>query len=108
MAEPVGCWLWDASTNAVVWSDELYRIVGVPVGVPVTTDSHVAFVHPDDRERLRTVVSASLAAGQRCVIRVRLDGSIREVKQTSEPIFVDGTLARPMGTSRDITDELRR
>ena len=108
----VGSWEWDAATNGVVWSDELYRIVGLPVGSPVDAGSHEAHVHPDDRVRLHAVVDAALAIRGQFSLHLRMvrpDGSLREVDMLGEPVFgPDGKLAGLLGTSRDVTDELRR
>lgn len=108
----VGSWEWDAVTNKVVWSNELYRIVGLPVGSHVDWDSHEAHVHPDDRVRLRAVVDAALAIRGQFSLHLRMvqsDGGLREVDMLGEPVFdTAGKLAGLIGTSRDVTDDLRR
>ena len=108
----VGSWEWEAATSTVVWSDELYRIIGLPVGSPVDTASHEAHVHPDDRVRLKAVVDAALAIRGQFSLHLRMvrpDGGIREVDMIGEPVFdAVGHLAGLIGTSRDVTDELRR
>ena len=108
----IGSWAWTKATNSVVWSEELYRILGMPVGVPVTIDSHIDALHPDDRERVTRVVDAALAAGSRFSMTVRIrraDGVMREVEMIGEPTFdAAREITGLIGTSRDITDELRR
>ncbi|HZJ69855.1 MAG TPA: PAS domain-containing protein, partial [Planctomycetota bacterium] len=37
------------------WSRETYRMFGIPPGTPVTFDSFVDFVHPEDRARILDV-----------------------------------------------------
>ncbi len=38
-----------SSNGTVTWSDEMYRIVGVEPGTPVTPESYRELIHPDDR-----------------------------------------------------------
>jgi PAS domain S-box-containing protein len=107
-----GSWVWTKATNGVVWSDELYRILGMPVGAPVTIESHIEALDPADRERVTRVVGAALAAGQRFSVHVRIrrtDGVMRDVEMIGEPTF-DATreITGLIGTSRDITDDLLR
>ncbi|MFN0250374.1 MAG: GAF domain-containing protein [Kofleriaceae bacterium] len=108
----IGSWVWTKATNSVVWSDELYRIVGLPVGAPVTIESHVVALHADDRDRVTDVVGVALATGQRFSVRVRIlrsDGAMRDVEMMGEPTFgAAREITGLIGTSRDITDELRR
>jgi PAS domain S-box-containing protein len=109
----IGSWVWTKATNGVVWSDELYRILGMPVGAPVTIESHVDALHDDDRDHVTEVVGAALAAGQRFSVRVRIrranDGALRDVEMIGEPTFDAGReITGLIGTSRDITDDLRR
>ena len=60
----IGSWEWDLDTNAIRWSDEVYRIYGVEPGrFEVTYESFIAMVHPDDRDRLEDSVRTALAAG---------------------------------------------
>lgn len=108
----LGSWVWTKATNGVVWSDELYRILGMPVGAPVTIESHIDALHPDDRQRVTRVVGAALAAGQRFTVLVRIrrtDGAMRDIEMIGEPTFdAAREITGLIGTSRDITDELRR
>ncbi len=108
----LGSWMWNRSANSVEWSDELYRILGLPVGSPVSVDSHVSAVHPEDRDRVTRVVGAALAAGDKFSLRVRMirpDGEQRDVEMTGEPTFdAAREITGLIGTTRDITDELRR
>src|SRR5689334_4866414 len=45
----MGSWVWDVGTNQVVWSDELFRILGYdPEKDVATVEAFYAAVHPDD------------------------------------------------------------
>jgi PAS domain S-box-containing protein len=65
MAEdaPVLIWMTDAQGRGVFLNAACARLLGQPAGVPSTTGEDLAeLVHPDDRERVATVVAAGLAA----------------------------------------------
>ena len=58
----LGSWDWDIVAEDLVWSDEVYRIFGVArKDFPVTYQSYLACVHPDDRKAVAEAVLASLA-----------------------------------------------
>ena len=47
-------------TNKLTWHDEMFRLVGLePHAFEPTTDKFMDFVHPDDRDRLSTVMQAA-------------------------------------------------
>ena len=48
----VGSWDWDIRSNAVTWSDELYRIFGLEPGKIKIRGDAMPFIHPEDRDRV--------------------------------------------------------
>jgi PAS domain S-box-containing protein len=44
----IGSFAWRVATNEITWSDELYRIYGLEIGVPVTSELIRTRVHPED------------------------------------------------------------
>ena len=57
----IGSWEWDVRTNAVAWSDELYRIYGLePQSREVTLEFFLSRVHPEDRSRIQAEVGKAL------------------------------------------------
>ena len=53
----VGSWEWDIPTNAVTWTDELFRLYGLePQSIAVDYETFVGRVHPDDREMVDRIV----------------------------------------------------
>ncbi len=49
----MGNWNWDLITGKIEWTDHLYRIYGLEPGTEITIDTSLAFVHPDDREKVK-------------------------------------------------------
>lgn len=107
----IGSWTWTRATNEVVWSDELYRIMGLPVGAPVTADTHIQAIRAEDRARALERLTAALTTGERFSLRSRIDrpdGTQRDVEMTCEPTFSPSREATGLiGTTRDITEEIR-
>ncbi len=75
-----GTWEWDLDTDVLLWSDNMFRLLGVePGSIAPTPEYVIGRVHPDDRDRVEREVEAA-----------RLDGSLPgPVYRT---IWPDGTL----------------
>ncbi len=109
----IGSWEWDIATNAVTWSDELYRIYGLePRSVAITFEFFLARVHPEDRERIQAAVGEALARGGRFAYPERIlrpDGSIRVLDTVGEALV--SAHGRPLGligSCRDVTEQHAR
>jgi PAS domain S-box-containing protein len=51
-----GTFSWKVATDEITWSDQLYRIYGLEVGVPVTLELTRTRVHPEDLGLLEAMV----------------------------------------------------
>ncbi|MFH1145108.1 MAG: PAS domain-containing protein [Candidatus Eisenbacteria bacterium] len=104
-----GSWRIDVHTNEITWSDECYRIFGVPLGTPMTYAAFLDLVHSDDRAHVQQRWSASLH-GELYDIEHRIvaGGAVKWVRERSELEFDrEGRLRGGFGTAIDIT-ELKR
>jgi PAS domain S-box-containing protein len=109
----IGSWEWDLRTNAVAWSDELYRIYGLePQSCEITFDIFLSKLHPDDRPRVQREVGQALEKGGRFAYPERItrpDGSMRYLDTVGEVARdADGQIAGLIGTCRDVTEDRRR
>ncbi|GFK93480.1 Sensory/regulatory protein RpfC [Fundidesulfovibrio magnetotacticus] len=101
----VGSWRLDVRRDRLTWSDENYRIFDVPPGTPMTYESFLERVHPEDRAEVHRQWSAALR-GEPYDIEHRLvvDGGRRWVRERAELEFApDGTLLGGFGTTQDVT-----
>jgi PAS domain S-box-containing protein len=112
----IGWWRMDTQRNVLTWSDENHRIFGVPMGTPLTYESFMACVHPDDRGYVDARWNAGLA-GEPYDIEHRIvaDGKVKWVREKAYLEFDDdGGLLGGFGVTQDITarkvaeEELRR
>jgi PAS domain S-box-containing protein len=107
----VGHWDWDVKTNQVSWSEELYRILGLPPDHAPTYDSFVQPVVPQDRERMERWMRECLAnkTGDTIEFQItRSNGDVRIIRCTSAvSLDENGLSKRLFGACQDITDSLR-
>ncbi len=105
----IGSWEWSATNNVVAWSAELYRIYGITPGTPITFETFLLRVHPDDRERVQAQIGEAMQRGGRFAHAERIvlpDGTIRELESAGEVLLdAEGKAMGLIGTCRDVTDE---
>jgi signal transduction histidine kinase/PAS domain-containing protein len=102
----IGSWRLDIRKNELTWSDESYRISGLEIGTPLTYESFLAVVHPDDRHYVDEKWKAALQ-GEPYDIEHRLvvNSKVKWVREVAELEFnKDGVLTGGFGTCQDITD----
>lgn len=104
-----GSWVWNMATHAVLWSDELCRILGfAPGSVEATRDLFWEMLHSEDRALVRQRVDEAVLQCRHFDEQfrlVRLDGAIRHVRGVGHPIFSDaGDLVEYVGTVIDLTE----
>jgi PAS domain S-box-containing protein len=102
----IGSWRMDIRTNSVAWSDENYRIFGVPQGTPLTYQSFLDAVHPADRALVDQAWKDALAGKHYDLEhRVIATQKIKWVRELAELEFDEhGSLLGAFGTTEDITD----
>jgi len=108
----VGYWVWDLETNRMIWSDETYRIFGLPpqegpIDLAIVRD----MMQPDDREAVFRTAEEAIRSGARadCEHRlIRPSGEMRIVHSLGD--LKKDSSGRPyqmFGTTQDITDRKR-
>jgi PAS domain S-box-containing protein len=107
----MGDWQRDLTTGDLMWSDEAYRIFGLPPENGVDQQAFRDFLHPDDRARVMATVERTLESAGSHWIEYRIirpDGRTRHIQSFAET-FCDptGVPARLFGTVQDVT-ELKR
>ncbi len=104
----MGNWETDLINLSVVWSDETYRIFDMePRSRRVLHQDFLAFVHPDDTQKVSDAFTVSLSSENVEIIEHRIitaTGQLKEVEQRWR-IYRDpaGVALRALGTCHDIT-----
>jgi PAS domain S-box-containing protein len=105
----LGDWEHDLINDRLLWSEEIYRILGLERndGAPDSAKFY-ALVHPDDLafvHQQKDIVSTGVRGGDFEHRIVRSDGEIRHVHQIAEMVYDDtGRPIRETGTLQDITE----
>jgi PAS domain S-box-containing protein len=106
----IGVYHWNAADDRLVWSDQLYRIVGYEPGeVEMTVERFLGHVHPDDREERERLIAHARDEAEMIPSAFRLirtDGQERTVEVRAEATTADGELLYALGTMQDITERV--
>ncbi|HEY0637012.1 MAG TPA: EAL domain-containing protein [Pseudonocardiaceae bacterium] len=103
-----GTWEWDPATDRVIWSEMLHELYQVPPDEPVTYQSYLAMVHPDDRDWLDAACRGITTEGRpmegehRVVLR---DGTQRVFRAHGALITAPDGRRTVVGTAQDVTEE---
>lgn len=105
----LGSWEFDAKTNRLRWSDEVYNIFDLkPKSFEPTYKAFFDYVHPDDKEKLedefkKSIETKSVYQVQHRIIKA--DGSIAYLNESAYHTYNEkGEHIHSIGTVHDVTD----
>lgn len=106
----LGSWEWDIASGAMEWSDEQFRIFGyAPQSIPVTHETFLAALLPDDHDRVLAAINHALAGiapyDMECRI-VRPTGEVRTIHSQGQ--VSRDSKGRPVGMSGTVLDITER
>lgn len=104
----LGSWEWNVKTHELWWADGMWLVHGQSIGsVEPTFENGMAFVHPDDRDRVRHKLQQALAGSGEYETEYRTtfpDGSIHWIGARARTIFDKaGKPERMIGVAMDTT-----
>ena len=102
----VGSWRCDLQSNEIEWSEESYRMFGVPQGTPLAYEDFIELVHPEDRSFVdRAWKAAQQGASYDVEHRILVAGETKWIHEKAEfELDADGRRVAGVGTSHDITE----
>ena len=102
----IGSWRLYVPRNELIWSDETYRMFGIPADTPLSYEIFIGHIHPDDRAMVDSAWQAALKGAPYCVQhRIVVNGATRWVEERAELEFdAQGNLQSGMGAVQDITE----
>jgi PAS domain S-box-containing protein len=108
----IGSWSLDLSSKKVTWSDELYRIFGVqPSEFDHRYEAVVGSAHPEDRDRIRSVIEDSIKTHEPFSIYYRITlptGELRIVHAHGAVVPDEhGNASRMHGAAQDVTERMQ-
>ena len=106
----VGHWRLDLETQELEWSDEVFRIHGLPVGAPPALDQAINAYHPDDRAMVAKWLDDCIASSNEFAFDARIitpQGELRYVNSRGCPeVDVRGNTIALFGVFQDVTDRV--
>jgi len=108
----IGVWDWKPASGELIWSDEVFHMLGFEVGeVDPSYELFLECVHPDDRDELNSQVEAALIEHKSYNIDCRIlqkDAPDR-IANAQGMVYYDelGNPVQMLGTIQDISERKR-
>ncbi len=107
----VGHWRLDVETQAIRWSEQMFRIFGLKPGPEPELEAAMAMVHPDDRANSDAELERAVQTGASYSSVTRLTWPSGEVRHTVGKAVCergpDGAVAAVFGVLIDVTAQKR-
>jgi two-component system, cell cycle sensor histidine kinase and response regulator CckA len=104
----IGGWEYNVATEAISWTDEVYRILGVGTDVDLNNlETSLGFYAEQDQQRLLAAFESAVATNQPYELEIQFtagDGQRKWVYTSGKPVFQDGQLVKMVGNIMDITE----
>ncbi|MGE5197199.1 MAG: PAS domain S-box protein [Deltaproteobacteria bacterium] len=102
----IGSWRLEVRQNKLDWSEEVYRMFDIPKETPMTYETFLARVHPEDREFVDKSWKKALTGGRYDIEhRIVVGDEVKWVQEQAELEFDEkGTLLGGFGTVQDVTE----
>ncbi len=105
----MGSWELDLSTNEVIWSKNLFRLLGLePAEKVLDNNAFNKMVHPDDYHLVDDLMEEMSKTHQAGSIDLRIvmpDGSFKWIQDNVVPVYDGGELISLKGVNIDITEK---
>jgi PAS domain S-box-containing protein len=106
-----GSWAWNVRTDALFWSEEIFRIYGYsPQETGPSWEQFLQRIHPKDRPQIEQRAKME-AAGNEWTdsygdFRIVLpDGTIKYLHSVAHPVTQSGQVTEVIGTVMDVTEQ---
>jgi PAS domain S-box-containing protein len=111
-ANGMALWVWDLKKDAIHWSEEKFRMIGLePGSIEPSTEAWLRAIHPEDAERVKKGVMLTRGGGADYHNQYRVvwpDGSLHWLESQGKcQLDEDGVPARVVGVVADVTHRKR-
>jgi PAS domain S-box-containing protein len=105
----IGSWHLNLSGNNLVWTDEIYKMFGVPLGTPMNYEGFLELVHPEDKNYVDKKWKAAIEGAPYDIEhRLLIDNKVKWVREKAELVIDDnGSTVEGIGITQDITERKR-
>lgn len=107
----VGGFEMDLGTGAIVWSDQIYRTVGLPIGKRMTSEEVIGCYAPEERDsvrrRIRDVLNGAETGVDKEYRIITPEGEERWIRVVSDIEHLQGEPSRLFGIVQDVSEKVR-
>ena len=102
----IGTWELDIVNNHLIWTEETYKIFGLPKGTKMSLELFLSLIHPDDSDYVKEKWAAALNHEKYDIEhRILVEGKIKWVREKAYLEFNDkGDALKSIGFVQDITE----
>lgn len=105
-----GSWVWYTQKNQVIWSNQLYKILGIDSSEVASTELYFTAIHPDDVEAHIQASQKAIATNDATTVHesrvLWKDGTVRLIRVRGVAVLdTSGKIEKIVGSVSDITDE---
>lgn len=105
----LGGWEFNIDTNEVFWTDEVFKIYGVPFDFnPNDITNDISFYSPEDRDRIREVFNNAVINGDPYEIEAKFvdaNGINKYIRTAGRPLYDGNVIKKIVGYIIDITEQ---
>tara|TARA_A200000159_G_scaffold157180_1_gene172966 strand:- start:1255 stop:3798 length:2544 start_codon:yes stop_codon:yes gene_type:complete len=105
-----GGWEIDLASGVITWTDEMFRIYGLPHGSPVSISTAMAYFPPETKKAIMTSFDKVVSEGKEYCLEGflrRADGKVLRIKATGKPRYTGKKVTQVFGALEDITEQYR-
>ncbi len=103
----VGGWELDAKTLNINWTNEISRILDIPINQIPPLEQLMDLFHTDDRSKLETAIQKALTCGEPYDLTIRVlkrNGNVLWTRSVCRPVVMNGNTVKLQGTFQDVTE----
>ncbi len=104
----LGSWEWNAKTDKVSWSEEMYKIFEMEEGAEITNEKYLSFIHPDDLRERDEAIREAIEENKpfNYFLRIITDLGKTKILNSQGEVYTDGkkNIVRMIGTITDETE----
>ncbi|WP_299321159.1 PAS domain-containing protein [uncultured Maribacter sp.] len=109
----MGSWQWNPHTGKSKWSDNLYKLYDLELGISIDMDLFLSRIHPEDSEKvvehIEHIVSTQKSETLLSYRIILNDNSIRSLELMAEVVKdSNDQMIELIGTAQDVTDRIKR
>ena len=105
-----GGWEVDLASGVITWTDEMFRIYGLPHGSPVSISTAMAYFPPETKKAITASFDKVVREGKEYChegFLRRADGKVLRIKATGKPRYTGKKVTQVFGALEDITEQYR-